>query len=92
MEYTTITIRDSFSAHLPAALVVKSGDGAIALDGVTVDALRRIARMFNRAADHLEDRNLDPMAADGASAFSLRYEFEWTPETFPWPADRVDED
>ena len=90
MEYTAISVRTSITSLLPAAIVVEHGGEKIALDGVGAEALRRIARMFTRAAEQIEDRGPSE-DSHGASDFSLRYEFEWEGQTFPWPADRVDE-
>tara|TARA_R110000787_G_C13193449_1_gene423246 strand:+ start:49 stop:375 length:327 start_codon:yes stop_codon:yes gene_type:complete len=86
MNYTTLTVRDCISSMKPAALVLANGDNVQILDGLDGEALRGMARVLLRAADHSDEYNAT-FASHGASSFSIGYEVEWDSETKAWPSD-----
>lgn len=92
MSYSFLTVRDTISAPTkPAALVFSNGDTVQILDGLDGDALRGMARVLNRAAEHADEYSIiNEDVGHSASSFSLSYEFEWDNETKSWPSDNFD--
>lgn len=91
MSYTRITVKSAISSMRPAAIVFTNGEDKSIIDGITPEMLRGIAKMFKRAADHLEGGE-DTKADHGASQFGLSYEIEWGQDTFQWEDTKDDTD
>jgi hypothetical protein len=92
MSYSNIVVRNSISAMEPAALVFANGDNIEILDGLDGNALRGIARMLNRAAEHADEFADTANVNGGAGNFSLAFEIEWNGGVQAWPSDHFDRD